>query len=119
MNYQSYSALRPFEACNCVTYVIELDASAMQDPAYAKKNPGWIAGMPLYYVGMTSLSPGERFDQHMLGTKNVSRIAHRYGRKLRMDIVTDRKASRRTIALKKEARLVRDLRVAGCGAWMG
>ena len=119
MNHQSYFALRPFEASRCVIYAIQLDASAIHDPAFAAKNPGWIPGMELFYIGLTSLTPRERFGQHLLGTKNVSRIAHRYGRNLRMDVVTDSKACRRTFAAKKEARLVRDLRAKGFGAWMG
>lgn len=119
MKHQSYTALRPFESSSCVVYAVGLDPAAMLDEKFAAKNPNWIPGMPLYYIGMTSLPPEERFAQHLHGTKNVSRIAHQFGRKLNMEVVPDRKACRRTIAMKKEARLVRDLRARGCGAWMG
>lgn len=92
----------------------------MKDPAFAAKNPQWVPGMLLFYVGMTSLSSvEERFAQHLRGTKNVSRIAHQYGRRLRMDLVPIRKPTRRTWALKLEERLAKDLRARGYGAWKG
>jgi hypothetical protein len=91
----------------------------MNDPAFAAKNPQWKQGMPCYYIGMTSLSPRERYEQHLLGTKNVSRIAHRYGRRLRMDLVPNRKPTRRTWAMRLEERFARDLRARGFGAWQG
>ena len=107
------------ESFNCILYAIELDPSAMEDPAFRAKNPDWIPGMPLVYVGMTSLSAEERCEQHLRGTTNVSRIAHQYGRRLRMDLVPIRKPTRRTWAMKLEARLARDLRARGFGAWKG
>jgi predicted GIY-YIG superfamily endonuclease len=101
-------------------YAIELDPSVMEDPAFRAKNPQWVPGMPLVYVGMTSLSSAEeRFAQHLGGTKNVSRIAHRYGRRLRMDLVPYRKPTRRTRAMKMEQRLAKALRSRGFGAWQG
>ncbi len=107
------------ESWNCIVYAIELDPSVMQDPAFLAKNPQRKANMPCFYVGMTSLSADERSKQHLLGTKNFSRIAHLYGRRLRMDVVPTRKATRRTWAMKMEARLAKDLRAQGFGAWNG
>ena len=75
--------------------------------------------MACFYVGMTSLSCEERSTQHFLGTKNFSRIAHQYGRRLRMDVVPTRKPTRRRWALKMEARLAKELRARGFGAWNG
>lgn len=107
------------ESWSCIVYAIELDPSVMEDPAFRAKNPQWVPGTPLIYVGMTSLSAWERSEQHLRGTKNVSRIAHQYGRRLRMDLVPCRKPTRRTWALKLEARLTKDLRARGYGAWKG
>lgn len=108
-----------FESSNCIVYAIELDPSVIEDSAFSAKNPQWKQGMPCYYIGMTSLSPRERYEQHLRGTKNVSRIAHRYGQRLRMDLVPDCKPTRRTWAMKMEARLAKDLRARGFGAWKG
>jgi hypothetical protein len=115
-----HSHARPTsESWSCIVYAIELDPSVMEDPGFASKNPQWTPGMPLFYVGMTSLTAEERFAQHLLGTTNVSRIAHRYGRRLRMDLVPNRKPTRRTWAMKLEARLAKDLKACGFGAWKG
>ena len=82
-------------------------------------NPKHVPGSPCYYVGMTSLNPEERFLQHHHGTKNVSMICHKYCRKLRMDLVPNRKPTRRTWAMRLEKRVAKELRRQGCGAWMG
>jgi hypothetical protein len=107
-----------FESSNCVVYAIELDPSVLQDPAFAAKNPQ-LNPILCVYIGMTSLSVSERYKQHILGTKNVSRIAHQYGRRLRMDLVPSRKPTRRTWAMKLEAQLAKDLKARGFGTWMG
>lgn len=119
MTSQHYTALDPFESPNCIVYAIQLDPSVAEDPAFMKKNPRWTPDKPAFYVGMTSLSVGERFAQHRTGSKNPSRIAHGYGRELRMDVVTDRRMVRRKWAMESERRLVRNLRMQGFGAWMG
>ncbi len=83
------------------------------------KNPGYVQGNTCFYVGMTSENVEERFLQHFHGTKNVSRIAHTFGRRLRMDLVTNREPVRRTWALAREERIAKQLRSQGFGAWMG
>lgn len=113
------SALRPFESPSCVLYAIELKPEVMLDPAFASKNRGWIPGMPLphIYIGMTSLTPSERFRQHKDGSKNVSRIPHQFGVKLRMDLVPASKPVRRTIALQREKHLAKLRRSQGYAVW--
>ena len=113
------SVLRPFESPSCVLYAIELKPEVLLDPAFVAKNPGWIPGMPLLYIGMTSLTPSERFRQHKDGTKNVSRIPHQFGVKLRMDLVPANKPVRRTTALNQEKRLARLRRSQGYAVWQG
>lgn len=115
--YRHPFVLRPFESAFCVLYAIELRPEAMRDPAFAAINPHWIPGMPLLYVGMTSLNPEERFHQHKTGLKNASRIAHQFGMKLRMDLVPDNKPVRRTIAMQQEKRLARLRRSEGYAVW--
>lgn len=111
------SVLRPFESPSCVLYAIELKSEVLLDPAFAAKNPGWIHGMPLIYIGMTSLTPSERFRQHKDGSKNVSRIPHQFGVKLRMDLVPASKPVRRTIALQREKHLAKLRRSQGYAVW--
>lgn len=111
--------LTPYESTSCVLYLIELDPSVMGDVAFAKKNPKYKPGMNCYYVGMTSLDPRERFEQHIRGTKNVSRIAHQFGRTLRMDLISSNEPTRKKWVLQRESRLTRHLRSQGYGAWHG
>ncbi len=118
MKRHSHSRLS-IESSNCIVYAIELDPSVLQDTAFSAKNPQWKSGRPCFYIGMTSLSAEERCEQHLLGTKNVSRIAHEYGQRLRMDLVPNRKPTHRTWALKLEARLAKDFQARGYGAWKG
>jgi len=106
------------ESTRCVVYTIELDPSVAREPAFAAKNPKYVSGA-CYYVGMTTLQPEKRFEQHITGSKNASRIAHEYGRKLRMDVVENNKPTLRTWALEREKRVAKKLRSQGFGAWMG
>jgi hypothetical protein len=108
---------RPFESAFCVLYAIELHPEAMRDPAFAAMNPHWVPGMPLLYIGMTSLTPEERFHQHKTGLKNASRIPHQFGMKLRMDLVPASKPMRRTIAMQQEKRHARLRRSEGYAVW--
>ena len=112
------TGLLPYESPSCFNYVIELKQSVTLDPAFMRKNPGYVSG-PCFYVGITSGEVEARFQQHIQGTKNVSRIAHEYGLRLRMDLVTHRKPVRRTWALEREVRITKQLRSQGYGAWMG
>jgi predicted GIY-YIG superfamily endonuclease len=113
-----FNNLLPFESSHCYNYVIELKESVTLDPAFMRKNPGYVSGL-CFYVGMTSGDVEERFQQHIQGTKNVSRIAHTFGLRLRMDLVTNREPVRRTWALEREVRITKQLRSQGYGAWMG
>jgi len=107
------------ESTRCVVYTIELDPSVARVPAFAAKNPRHVTGKPCFYVGMTMLRPEERFAQHITGSKNASRIAHKYGKKLRMDVVENNKPTLRTWALEREKRVANRLRSQGFGAWKG
>ena len=101
-----------------LVYVIELDPAVAADPAFAASNPGYVPGMPAFYAGSTSLQIIDRFNQHISGSKNASRIAHEFGLILRMDLVPNQKGQiSRKAALAKEAKLARDFREKGWGAW--
>lgn len=99
-------------------YLIELDPLVTQDAAFQKANPHIIAGLPTFYCGSTSQRPEERFIEHVSGGRNASRIAQRYGQRLRMDLVPNAgKRFPRERALKEEVRLARELRAKGFGVW--
>jgi hypothetical protein len=66
-------------------YVIELDPSAVSNP-----------GKGFVYVGETSLSPEERFKQHVGGKRNergplFARVVYKHGVRLRDDLAPRRK----------------------------
>lgn len=99
-------------------YLVELDQSVATDPVFQRANPGYVSGSPCYYAGSTSQTPEARFHEHRSGTRNASRIAHRFGRILRMDLVPSAgKRYPRERALKEEIRLARALRAKGFGVW--
>ena len=99
-------------------YLVELDPSVAADPVFQRANPRYVSGAACYYAGSTSQDPEARFHEHMSGTRNASRIAHRFGRILRMDLVPSAgKRFPRVRALKEEVRLARELRAKGFGVW--
>ena len=99
-------------------YLVELDPSVAADPVFQRANPRYAPGSACYYAGSTSQDPEARFYEHMSGTRNASRIAHRFGRILRMDLVPSAgKRFSRERALKEEFRLARELRAKGFGVW--
>jgi len=98
-------------------YLIELHPEVVSVPAFAKANPRYRPGMPCYYAGSTSQLPEERYAEHISGSRNPSKIAHQFGRALRMDLVPDQKPIRREWAIKKESRFARELRAGGNGVW--
>jgi hypothetical protein len=116
MNWNNTPTPTP-EAWTCILYAIELDLKVLRDRDFLAANPRYRAGMLCLYLGMTSLSAEERFRQHTRGIKNVSRIAHDFGQKLRQDMVPVRKPTRRTWVLKHEKTLAWQLRAQGYGIW--
>lgn len=99
-------------------YLVELDPCVALDPAFQKANPRYLLGQLCFYAGSSSQRPGDRFVEHISGGRNSSRIAHRYGQCLRMDLVPDAgKQMRRDLAIKAEVRLARELRAKGFGVW--
>ncbi len=112
------SANYPYKHLDRGLYLVELDPRVALDPAFQKANPRFIPGLPSFYCGSSSQQPGDRFAEHISGGRNFSRIAHRYGMRLRMDLVPDaEKRMPRERAIKAEVRLARELRAKGYGVW--
>lgn len=62
-------------------YVVELDPIVGTFPWVRAANPQRDPSKPCVYVGMTGLSPEERFENHRRGHKDASVVQH-HGRRL-------------------------------------
>jgi predicted GIY-YIG superfamily endonuclease len=88
-------------------YVIELDPKGCRDP-----------GKGFVYVGMTSKTPEERFEEHRKGKRNrrgplFSPIVRKRGRRLRMDLAPDTKYFDLVSAKAAEKRWCEKMRAEG------
>jgi hypothetical protein len=66
-------------------YVIELSKDVLSEAKFTKCNPGYVAGKPCVYVGMTGLDPDVRFDKHKAGMQS-NRYVKQYGLHLLPDL---------------------------------
>ena len=97
-------------------YVIELHLDVLQEPAFRRCNPGYVAGRPCVYVGMTGLDPDVRFDKHMAGIQSNSYV-RRYGLRLLPDLYEGFNPMSNQDAVAREVEVGIDLRSAGFGVW--
>lgn len=67
--------------CHHHVYVVLLDQKAGQDRKIIAANPKRDQSKPCVYVGMTGLTPEERFHNHKTGIK-ASRAVRRFGVRL-------------------------------------
>ena len=51
-------------------YVVELSESVLRERKFVRANPRYDLDKPCLYVGMTGLTPEERFDNHKKGHKS-------------------------------------------------
>jgi predicted GIY-YIG superfamily endonuclease len=96
-------------------YAIELDAVVWKQRAFRARNPGGAAGGCLY-IGVTGLTPEARFERHRAGTQS-SRLVHRHGVRLRLDLVEGFSRLPYRIAVDMEPRLAAWLRAQGFAVW--
>lgn len=100
-------------------YVIELDPAVRQIRKFRDANPDMRALTPCVYVGSSTRSPDERFDQHKEGYK-ANRYAKKYGLKLRPDLFEAyNPIPSRADAEELEEYLADRLRKMGYGVWQG
>jgi hypothetical protein len=67
-------------------YVVELRSEIFENERrFSEANPQWSPEKPCVYVGMTGLSPEERFQKHLQGEKDA-RFVHKYGLRLLPDL---------------------------------
>jgi hypothetical protein len=96
-------------------YAIELDPAVWKNRAFRARNPGGAAGGCLY-IGVTGLTPAERFDRHRAGTQSA-RLVHEHGVRLRLDLVEGFSRLPYRIAASMEPRLAAWLRAQGFAVW--
>ncbi len=110
-------------ASYCV-YVIELRKKVFTENAqFRAANPQFNGVLECLYVGMTSKSPKERFEQHKTGYRNKkghklsSNIVQKYGCYLRPSLYEHLPLMTRTQALKMEQQHALELRRKGYAVW--
>ena len=111
---------------NYRVYVIELSKRVFTENArFRAANPQFNGELECLYVGMTSKTPKERFEQHKTGYRNKkghklsSYIVQKYGSYLRPSLYNhlNIKPMTRLEALKLEEKLAWDLRRKGYAVW--
>jgi predicted GIY-YIG superfamily endonuclease len=96
-------------------YAIELNPSVMKNRAFRERNPGGAASGCLY-IGVTGLTPDERFDRHRSGTQS-GRFVRTHGVRLRLDLVEGYSRLPHRIAAYMEPRLAAWLRAQAFAVW--
>jgi hypothetical protein len=92
-------------------YVVLLDKSVGSIRKVQRLNPCRDPGKPAVYVGMTGLSPEERFANHLRGTKS-STLVKRHGIRLLPELYAHLNPMPYEAALQMERDLTEDLRRA-------
>ena len=105
-------------------YVIELSRRVFnEDARFRAANPQFNGVLECLYVGMTSKTPQERFQQHKTGYRNAkghklsANIVQKYGRYLRPSLYQDIGPMSREEALDVEKGLTLELRRKGYAVW--
>jgi hypothetical protein len=114
----------PMPAAKYSVYVIELSKKVYTESAkFRAANPQFNGVLECLYVGMTSKTPKERFDQHKTGYRNAkghklsSNIVQKYGRYLRPSLYNHLHLMTREDALKMEEQLALELRRKRYAVW--
>lgn len=97
-------------------YVIELSHEVLRRPRFIKSNPGYVAGKPCVYVGLTGLDPDIRFDKHKAGIQ-ANRYVRDYGLRLLPALYELYNPMHYDEAQRLEVELGIDLREGGFGVW--
>ena len=98
-------------------YVVELRPEIFErERRFFEKNPHWLPGKLCVYVGMTGLTPEERFLKHLRGEKDAW-FVQKYGQRLRPELYKHFNPMPYELAAVMEAELARRLREQGVGVW--
>jgi predicted GIY-YIG superfamily endonuclease len=111
MKRRTFRQLRP-KGHHHNVYVVLLDPAIGKIRAIVAANPNRDRKKPCVYVGMTGLTPEERFANHKAGLK-ASSIVRRYGTRLLPELYRHLNPMPFEAAVKMEMDLAEDLRRAG------
>jgi len=105
-------------------YVIELSKSVFsENRKFREANPQFNGVLECLYVGMTSRTPEQRFEQHRTGYVNAkghnlsSSIVRKYGMYLRPSLYTHLNPMTKAEAVKMESQLALKLRRERYAVW--
>ena len=114
------AAVRPAEwvgkRCHHSVYVVLLSPTVRKNRHFAAKNPRMRPGMPCVYVGLTGLTPDERFANHRDGHKSA-RFAGSKGVRLVPELYERFNPMPFAVGAAFEPYLAGALRRAGYGVW--
>ena len=99
-------------------YVVELSRDVLNEAKFRRCNPDYDLRKPCVYVGMTGLSPDERFDKHKAGIKS-NRFVMLYGLRLLPELYEVYNPMPYDAARDMEVELAIALRESGVGVWQG
>jgi hypothetical protein len=93
-------------------YVVLLDPAVARLRKVRAENPGRNPDLPCVYVGMTGLTPEERFANHKAGVKAAA-VVRRHGVRLLPELYEHLNPMPHEAAVQMEMDLAEDLRSAG------
>jgi hypothetical protein len=98
-------------------YVVELRSMIFEkERRFFEANPQWLPEKQCVYVGMTGLSPEERFQKHLRGEKDAW-FVHKYGLRLLPELYRQFNPMPYDLASVMEPELARQLRSDGHAVW--
>ena len=97
-------------------YVVELSRDVLYEAKFKKCNPDYDPAKPCVYVGMTGLTPDDRFDKHKAGIK-ANRFVKQYGLRLLPELYECYNPMPYDAARDMEVELAIGLREEGYGVW--
>jgi hypothetical protein len=97
-------------------YVVVLSNDVLYEPRFRRCNPDYDPTKPCVYVGMTGLTPDDRFDKHKAGIR-ANRFVQRYGLRLAPELYEVYNPMPYEAAKEMEVELAIGLREEGYGVW--
>ncbi len=97
-------------------YVIELELAVLKVKRFREANPDYMEGKSCVYVGMTSRTPEERYEQHKNGYKSA-RLVKKFGLRLKPRQYRSLNPMSYEEASRMEREKARRLRKRGYGVW--
>lgn len=98
-------------------YVVELDKAVLNERKFIEENPDHDPNKACLYVGMTGLSPDERFENHKKGRKAGKKYVQKYGRWLKRRMYEKYNPMTHHEAVRMEKELAKQLRAKGHAVW--